>query len=150
MDPPPGDTADPSATAYSTTNTQVASVDEADYVKNDGNTVYVLSPDGLRVIDAWPAPETHVVAQIAIPGEPRRLFLGDQRLVVYSRIQAVSGVGASRTNPSDQGCTYGYGCRFTSDGGHSLVIVYDVSTPAQPKELIRYEMSGGYVASAAK
>ncbi len=139
------------ATEYSTTNTQIATVDEADYVKNDSGTIYVLAADGLHVIDAWPAAETREVAKLVLPGEPRRLFLEQNRLVVYSRMQATTassaGRGAGSTNPSDQGCTYGYDCRFTSEGGHTLAVVYDVSTPAAPQELVRYEFSGGYVAS---
>lgn len=134
------------ATQYSTTNLQVASVDEADYVKNDANTLFILSSDSVRVIDAWPANETHEIARIAIPGEARRLFLEANRLVVYSRLQG-KGEGAGSSNPSDQGCTYGYDCRFTSEGGHTMAMVFDVSTPSAPKELARYEMSGGYVAS---
>ena len=136
------------ATDYSTTNTQVASVDEADYVKNDGNTVFVLSADGLHVIDAWPAAETHEVAHVSLPGEPRRLYFADNRLVVYTRMQTTSKTsGAGTSNPSDQGCTYGYNCRFSSEGGHTLAIVYDVTAPATPTELARYEFSGGYVDS---
>jgi len=135
------------ATSYSTTNNQVATVDEADYVKNDGSTIYVLGTNALHVISAWPAALTHEIAKVALPGEPRRLFLSDNRLVVYLRMQSSTGSGAGMNNPSDQGCTYGYGCRFTSEGGHSLAIVYDVSTPATPTELVRYETSGGYVAS---
>ena len=136
------------ATEYSTTNTQVASVDEADYVKNDGNTVFVLSSDGLHVIDAWPAAETHEIAHLSLPGEPRRLYFLDNRLVVYTRMQTLSkNGGAGSSNPSDQGCTYGYNCRFSSEGGHTLAIVYDVTTPATPTELVRYEFSGGYVDS---
>jgi uncharacterized secreted protein with C-terminal beta-propeller domain len=136
------------ATDYSTTNTQVASVDEADYVKNDSNTIFVLSADGLHVIDAWPAAETHEVAHLTLTGEPRRLYLLDNRLVVYTRVQATStSGGAGSSNPSDQGCTYGYDCRFSSEGGHTLIIVFDVTNPAVPAELVRYEMSGGYVDS---
>jgi uncharacterized secreted protein with C-terminal beta-propeller domain len=134
------------ATQYSTTNLQVASVDEADYVKNDANTLFVLGTDGVQVIDTWPAAETHELTRIAIPGEPRRLFLEANRLVVYTRMQG-KGEGAGSSNPSDQGCTYGYDCRFTSEGGHTMVLVFDVSAPEIPKELARYEMSGGYVAS---
>jgi uncharacterized secreted protein with C-terminal beta-propeller domain len=136
------------ATEYSTTNTQVASVDEADYIKNDGNTIFVLGKDGLHVIDAWPAAETKEVARVALPGSPRRMFLLDNRLVVYTQL-ASSGTkgGAGYSNPSDQGCTYGYGCRFTSEGGRTQILVFDVSTPGAPVELMRYEMSGGYVAS---
>jgi uncharacterized secreted protein with C-terminal beta-propeller domain len=136
------------ATDYSTTNTQVASVDEADYVKNDGNTIFVLSSDGLHVIDAWPAAETHEIAHLSLPGEPRRLYFLDNRLVVYTRMQATAKTGGAGTsNPSDQGCTYGYNCRFSSEGGHTLAIVYDVTAPATPVELVRYEFSGGYVDS---
>jgi uncharacterized secreted protein with C-terminal beta-propeller domain len=136
------------ATEYSTTNTQVASVDEADYIKNDSNTIYVLSSDGLHVIDAWPAAETHEVAHLSLPGEPRRLFLLDNRLVVYTRMQATAtSGGAGTSNPSDQGCTYGYNCRFSSEGGHTMILVLDVTNPATPVELVRYEMSGGYADS---
>jgi len=136
------------ATEYSTTNTQVASVDEADYIKNDGNTIFVLSKDGLRVVDAWPAAETKQVALVPLPGTPRRMFLLDNRLVVYTQLASTGTKGgAGYSNPSDQGCTYGYGCRFTSEGGRTQIIVFDVTTPAKPTELMRYEMSGGYVAS---
>jgi hypothetical protein len=143
-----GGAAGAGATQYSTTNTQVPTVDEADYVKNDGNTIFVLSRDGLHVIDAWPAAETREIAHLSLPGEPRRLYFADNRLVVYTRMQAsgASG-GAGTSNPSDQGCTYGYSCRFTSEGGHTLAIVYDVTAPATPVELVRYEFSGGYVDS---
>jgi uncharacterized secreted protein with C-terminal beta-propeller domain len=136
------------ATEYSTTNTQVASVDEADYVKNDGNSIFVLAKDGLHVLDAWPAAETHEVAHVSLAGEPRRLYFSDNRLVVYSRIQATGANGSAGTsNPSDQGCTYGYNCRFSSEGGHTMMQVFDVTTPAAPTELMRYELSGGYVDS---
>ena len=134
------------ATEYSTTNNQVASVDEADYVKNDANTIFVLSKDGLHVVDAWPAAQTHEIAHLTLTGEPRRLFLLDNRLVVYSRVQSTTS-GAGSSNPSDQGCTYGYSCRFSSEGGHTLILVFDVTNPATPVELVRYEMSGGYVDS---
>ena len=69
-----GSTGSTGATEYSTTNTQVPTVDEADYIKNDGNTIFVLSSDGLHVIDAWPAAETHEIAHLSPPGEPRRLY----------------------------------------------------------------------------
>jgi hypothetical protein len=138
------------ATQYSTTNTQVASVDEADYVKNDNNTIFVLSSDGLHVMEAWPAAEIHEVAHLSLPGEPRRLYLLGNRLVVYTRMQETTSTtsgGAGTSNPSDQGCTYGYNCRFSSEGGHTLILVLDVTSPATPVELVRYEVSGGYADS---
>jgi uncharacterized secreted protein with C-terminal beta-propeller domain len=136
---------DDGATEYSTTNTQVVGVDEADFVKNDDGHVYVLSTRGLHVIDAWPAPETKQVKLLPLPGEPRRLYLAGDKLVVYSRLGA--GTNGGLGTPSEQGCTYGYDCRFSAEPGHTLVIVYDVSAPSEPQELRRFELSGSYVDS---
>ncbi|MBI5538194.1 MAG: beta-propeller domain-containing protein [Deltaproteobacteria bacterium] len=130
---------------YSTTNTQVPNVDEADYIKNNGSTVYVLSTDGLHVIDVSAPQDTHQIALLPQPGEPRRLYLSDNRLVVYSYLATTPG--ESPGVPSSQGCTYGYGCRFTDEGGRTLARVLDVTDPANPVELARYEMSGGYADS---
>jgi uncharacterized secreted protein with C-terminal beta-propeller domain len=136
---------DNGASEYSTTNTQVIGVDEADFVKNDDGHVYVLSTRGLHVIDAWPAPETKQVKLLPLPGEPRRLYLAGDKLVVYSRLGAGANGGVG--TPSEQGCTYGYDCRFSAEPGHTLVSVYDVSEPSEPQELRRFELSGSYVDS---
>ena len=134
----------PGANEYSTTNTQVVGVDEADFVKNDAGTVYVLSAAGLHVIDAWPAPETKEVKRLTLPGEPRRLFLAGDKLIVYTRLAITTG-GPSK--PSQQGCTYGYDCRFSAEPGQTAVIVFDVSEPSAPRELRRFAFSGNYVDS---
>lgn len=138
-------TTDEGASEYSTTNTQVVGVDEADFVKNDDGHVYVLSTQGLHVIDAWPAPETKQVKLLPLPGEPRRLYLAGNKLLVYSRLGAGTNGGVG--TPSEQGCTYGYDCRFSAEPGHTLLIVYDVSEPSEPQELRRFELSGSYVDS---
>jgi hypothetical protein len=125
------------ASEYSTTNTQVAGVDEADYVKNDGDTIYVLNGQALVVLDAWPVEEMAEIARVELPAPPRRMFLSEDRLVVYLR------VGGEETET----CTYGYDCRSSSDSGSTLVQVYDVSEPALPVLLKEYEFSGSYLAS---
>ncbi|HEX6245951.1 MAG TPA: beta-propeller domain-containing protein [Polyangiales bacterium] len=132
------------ASEYSTTNLQVDGVDEADFVKNDAQYVYALSPTGLHVIDAWPAEATHEIRYLPLAGLPTRLFLAGDKLVVYVR----TGAGGSSGGPSGaQACTYGYDCRFGAEPGQTLIKVFDVKDPAQPKELGQYEMSGSYLAS---
>ncbi len=126
------------ASEYSTTNTQVAGVDEADYVKNDGNTIYVLNDTSLVVFDAWPVEELNEVARIPLPAEPRRMFLADDRLVIYLR---KGGAGPAAT------CTYGYDCRSSSESGTTLVRVYDVSDETAPALLKEYGFSGSYLGS---
>jgi hypothetical protein len=133
---------DQGAQQYSTTNSQVADVDEADFVKNDAGYVYVLSASGLQVFDAWPAPDTHELTTVPIAGSPTRMFLAENKLVVYAR---TSGSGSSPSAAA--GCTYGYDCRAQAEPGGTRVQVFDVSVPATPRELARYELSGGYVSS---
>ncbi len=154
----PGNTGTPAtedegggASEVSTTNTQVEDVDEPDFVKNDDEHVYVLSPTGLHVIDAWPAEEAREIAKITVVGEPRRMFLEGDVLAVYSRVESSSyapnGVGAAGQSPSMQGCTYGYDCRFTSEGGRTAITLFDVSNAAAPVLLHRFDLSGGFVAA---
>jgi len=149
--PPPVEDEGGGASEVSTTNTQVHDVDEPDFVKNDSEHVYVLSPAGLHVIDAWPAEDTREIAKIAVVGEPRRMFLEGDVLAVYSRVQstgfAPNGAYAAGQTPSMQGCTYGYDCRFTSEGGRTAITLFDVSNAAAPLEIHRFELSGGFVAA---
>lgn len=143
----PGGEGDDGASEYSETNNQVAGVEEADYVKNDAGYIFLLTTSGLEIFDSWPVEQTKRLTTVTFEAEPRRLLLAGDRLVVFLRTMTSSEEGVTRINPSNQGCTYGYDCRFTSEGGSTEVRVYDVSTPATPRFLTQYELSGGYVAS---
>lgn len=71
---------------YSATNIQVAGVDEPDYLKNDGEYLYVVSGDNvLSVIDLWPADEAHTVLRAAldVDGYVNNMFLSGDRLVLF-------------------------------------------------------------------
>jgi uncharacterized secreted protein with C-terminal beta-propeller domain len=64
-----GNAAGPSA--YTTTNAQVAGVDEADFVQNDGTRIFVLSGDTLYLASSWPPEALALVSQVQIEGWPR-------------------------------------------------------------------------------
>ena len=49
---------------YSTTNIQVAGVDEADIVKTDGEYVYLVSGSNVFILKAYPAGEAKILSQI--------------------------------------------------------------------------------------
>jgi hypothetical protein len=98
------------ATEYSTTNTQVEGVDEADFVKNDARFVYTLAgqrpradatadpayadayastgntPGELVILDVWPAEQAHEVSRIPLDGHPKKLYLDGDRLLVYASL----------------------------------------------------------------
>jgi len=68
---------------YSTTNIQVAGVDEADIVKTDGEYLYVLSSGSLMIMKAYPPEAAEVVTNMTF-GElyPIGIFVNGDRLTV--------------------------------------------------------------------
>ena len=73
-------------TDYSTTNVQVANVDEPDYIKNDSKYVYIVSRNTLSIIDAYPAEDAKVILKIALDIESQyiqNMFLNEDRLVIF-------------------------------------------------------------------
>jgi len=73
-------------TDYSTTNVQVANVDEPDYLKNDSKYVYIVSKNTLSIIDAYPAEDAKLILKIALDIESQyiqNMFLNDDRLVIF-------------------------------------------------------------------
>ena len=71
---------------HSTTNVQVANVDEPDYLKNDSKYVYIVSRNTLTIVDAYPAEDAKVILKIALDIESQyiqNMFLNDDRLVIF-------------------------------------------------------------------
>jgi len=72
---------------YSTTNVQVAGVDEPDFVKNDGKYAYILSGDRLTIAEVYPAESAKVVAKVGLDIQQgqylQNMFLNNNTLVVF-------------------------------------------------------------------
>ena len=71
---------------YSTTNVQVANVDEPDYLKNDSKYVYIVRENTLSIIDAYPAEDASLILKIALDVESlhiQNMFLNEDRLVIF-------------------------------------------------------------------
>ncbi len=117
---------------YSTTNTQVAGVDEADFVKNDGSYVYMVSGDELIIFEAWPAANTTQIASVTIEGNPQRLYVDSDRAVIYSDI----GQG--------QTCAYDDYYGSASIGGELKITVFDITDRAAPVLEREIRLSGTY------
>lgn len=80
-----------SASDYSTTNIQVAGVDEADFIKNDGKYIYIIPQDGygsvrkVLIVDAYPAEDAEIVSAIEVDGTPMQLYVNEDRLIVFGQ-----------------------------------------------------------------
>ncbi|GBE56750.1 beta propeller domain protein [archaeon BMS3Bbin16] len=70
------------AADFSTTNIQVAGVDEADIVKNDGRYIYQLAGNTVSIVDAYPAESAKLLSQIEIEGDAQEIFINRERLIV--------------------------------------------------------------------
>ena len=73
-------------TDYTTTNVQEEGVDELDISKTDGQYIYYIDGKRVHIFDSWPVEDTHKVAEIEIDGWGQKLFLKDDKLVVFSSI----------------------------------------------------------------
>lgn len=135
-------TSAPSAPSnYTTTNNQVAGVDEADFVKNDGTRIFVLSGNTLYAAKSWPATELSVQGKLGIEGWPQEMFLADQKVVVFSSIYRWYPMNAKAGYACDTlSCGY-------SNGNTVKVTTVDVSDLGQPKVINEAYVPGYYVSS---
>ncbi|MBN1652704.1 MAG: beta-propeller domain-containing protein [Deltaproteobacteria bacterium] len=145
------------ASEYSTTNVQVVGVDEADFVKNDDNYIYIVADGKLQIIDAWPASQTKTIASVEVRGTPNKLYVENNRAVVYASLDLIDQGGSTPRDDiympivSDDGyqkeCTHGYNCDFSGDGRKLLIRTYDISDKTKPVLLRETEISGSYINS---
>lgn len=130
--------------SYTTTNTQVAGVDEADFVKNDGTRIFVLSGGRLFINQSWPADQLALKATVDLEGWPEEMFLDGNTVTVFSGVytayplQASPGVAA----PTCMGigmmdCGYWY-------SNTTKVTEIDVSDLAHPHVLSEVYLPGSY------
>ena len=123
--------------SYSTTNTQVAGVDEADFVKNDGTRIFALSGRMLSSATSWPPQNLAVAGKLQIEGWPGAMFLEGNQVVVFSSVWIVpagGGMGPGSAGPGGgvaalpcplNGCYWGWAT--------TKITVVDVSDLAAPK-----------------
>jgi len=132
-----------SAPDHSETNTQVAGVDEADFVKTDGLRVFYLVGRRLMVFKSWPAAATAIASTTQVEGYPSEMFLSeaDHALVVFSSVPAWT-YDPSVPSPVDR-YTWDYWYWYADA---TKVTVYDVSTDT-PVVKNEYYLGGWYVSS---
>jgi len=121
---------------FSDTTVQVPGVDEADFVKADGDRIYLLHGPSLYVLGAGSANATELLGTLPIEGEAAELFVRNGKVVVFSRFYgALPG-----TDQSNNPYYYYYYPTYTK------LTVIDVSA-ATPKVLRESYVEGSYISS---
>jgi uncharacterized secreted protein with C-terminal beta-propeller domain len=126
----------PAASDYSTTNIQVAGVDEADIVKTDGQYIYLVSAQKVIIVKAYPPEQAQILSEIELEGTAIGIFINGDRLVVfeeempyYELPSSVEKIYAPYVSPK------------------TFIKVYDVSDRENPQLQRELSADGQYVSS---
>ena len=124
---------------YSETNVQVKGVDEADIVKTDGNFIYYIAGNQLNIIKPDGA-GTKLISSTQLSSDDtwwgynsEMFFLGNRLMVItqsYNTVWINDANGNYQTN-TDQ----------------TSAIIFDISNPAKPAQVVSLGQSGNYVSS---
>ncbi len=120
-------------TGYSTTNVQVAGVDEPDFLKNDGKYLYLIDSGDLVIVDAYPAEKAAVLSRTPIEGTPSELFLENNRIAVFTRVHE-----NVYSTPEGSAVPVPYGRELTK------IQVYDIRDRTSPDLIRTLSVSGQY------
>ncbi|MDI6905816.1 MAG: beta-propeller domain-containing protein, partial [Candidatus Bathyarchaeia archaeon] len=102
------------APAHSTTNIQVAGVDEADIVKTDGEYLYVVSSNNVCILKAYPTDEAKVLSKITLNETYNiKIYVNGDKLAVLGGHFAPFRISYTYT-------------------GEAFVKVYDISNKTSP------------------
>lgn len=120
---------------YSTTNVQVAGVDEADIVKSDGRYLYIATSGVVVIVDAYPAESAKIVSRIETEkGTVIELFVNGDRLVVfwatYETDTSKPSAGVARD--------------IYVSNTKTAITLYDISDRSKPAKLKDFVLDGNY------
>jgi hypothetical protein len=137
--------------SFTTTNDQVAGVDEADLVQNDGTRIAALADGHLHLVSSWPADAMTETASLAIEGWPRDLFLTGDQVVVFSSVyvpRALEGDQPICVEPlAGAGVTAdAMWCGYAASNVTKITTV-DVSALSAPRITSEIYLPGSYLAA---
>lgn len=119
---------------YSGTNVQEEGVDEADFVKTDGDYIYLLSSTYFVIVKAFPPENFSVSSSTPVEGFPHDMFIYKNRAVVFSSVYMPEILG----NSGENYITYYSTLKIT---------VFDISEKTSPKPVNELYIEGGYIDS---
>ena len=133
--------------AYTTTTAQVAGVDEADFVQNDGTRIFVLSGDSLYAASSWPPQSLALEGRLTIEGWPREMFLSGNQVVVFSSVYAPRPIdGNNGAIACPVAIDSEWSCGYSLDNVTKITTV-DVTTLSSPTVTSELYLPGSYLTS---
>jgi len=118
---------------YSTTNIQVAGVDEGDIIKSDGNYIYALVYNDLYIVKAQPATDAQIISKITFQSRPADLYISGDRLIIFGMDNQIYTTKLYES--------------FKRRGSFAFLKVFDIADRKNPKVLRDLEFEGSYIDS---
>ena len=116
---------------YSTTNTQVEEVDEADVVKTDGKYIYSLNVRELKInvakAEKGKLTKVSTIYLSEVTQKNQKYFYGSEMYVTNGRLVILY--------------------QQYSEKNYTIAIIYDISNPKEPKMVREVAQSGSYLSS---
>ena len=132
------------ATDYSTTNIQVAGVDEPDFVKNDGRYIYIISGSSLVIVDAYPAQGAKILSDTQLEDNVKEIFVSGDRLVLFTTGTADLPARTASEGPGTMEKVSAMP-RYYRSNPVTHATVYDISDRKNPNVIKEYTVDGDYV-----
>jgi uncharacterized secreted protein with C-terminal beta-propeller domain len=133
-------------TSVSTTNTQVAGVDEADFVQNDGTRIAVLAGGRLHLLSSWPPEALAETASLPIAGWARDMFLSGNQVVVFSMVyvpRVLEGTHPICAPPPGPMAGVAAFCGYWASDVTQITTI-DVTDMSNPKVTAEIQLPGSY------
>jgi len=119
-----------SSNDYSTTNTQVLGVDEADILKNDGKYIYTISKNKLVIINAFPVQNMKIASEVELDEGYAAIdlyILGDKLFLTTDNRELVG--------------------KYNTADIETKINIFDISDRTNPKLVKTFEFTGVYTSS---
>jgi inhibitor of cysteine peptidase len=130
----------PSVTDHSTTNIQVAGVDEADIVKTDGMYIYLASGNKTIIVRAYPPDQAQVLSEIELEGTVVGIFINEDKLIVFEEEAPYYPYDDVRWEGVDK-------MYVPYRSPKTYIKVYDISDRANPQLAREISANGQYISS---
>jgi uncharacterized secreted protein with C-terminal beta-propeller domain len=121
---------------YSTTNIQVAGVDEGDIVKTDGKYIYAISGNDIAIIEAYPVENSAVLSKIKLDSRPAGIYINKNKLIVYGQSYNIY-----------KNKDYQKLLKNRRNYNYTFLKIFNVSDKSNPKEEKSFDFEGSYVNS---
>ncbi len=129
---------------FSTTNTQVGGVDEADLVESDGRYIFSILSGKLVITDVRNARSMNVVSTTTLNGaSPLGMYLDGTKLTVIASVFESDG----STPPQPITDRFLFIGDYHPGKQRTQISTYDISNPAAPVQLASTRLDGWYQSS---